>query len=217
MAVLEVVPAHEALNPDPRLLNRREAPGRPTGHPKFDSYSGKRLISFGPGGPKCNYTGSSGGFGQGQGIEKVQLFRGWAGRAFEGALADPCSVPLDACEQVERGAGASAVAPGLQVQAHDAVEHEGEEADQRMGADAVWEAVVDGRDIDVGFQHAEAAFDVGEALVARDSVGGGQVGGVGDQREPAIEELCLGDGSLVQAVAEARQGTRYCRSSGSAR
>ena len=74
------------------------------------------------------------------------------------------------------------------------------------GADAVWEAVVDGRDLDVGFQHAEAAFDVGEALVARDSVGGGEVGGVGDQRQLSVEELCLGNGGLVQTVAEALGG-----------
>ena len=32
VAMLEVVPAHEALNPDPRLINRREASGRPTRH-----------------------------------------------------------------------------------------------------------------------------------------------------------------------------------------
>ena len=91
-----------------------------------------------------------------------------AGRAIEGALADPGLMAMDAGEQIERGSRAGAVALGLQAHAHDAVEHEGQEADQRMGADAVGQPVVDGRDLDVGFQDAEAALDVGQGLVARD-------------------------------------------------
>jgi hypothetical protein len=50
---------------------------------------------------------------------------------------------------------------GLQPHAHDAPEHEHEreEADQGMGADAIRQAVVDRRDLDVGFEDAKAAFD----------------------------------------------------------
>jgi hypothetical protein len=54
--------------------------------------------------------------------------------------------------------------PWPSAHAHDAVEDEGEEADQGVGADAVGQAVVDRRDLDVGFQDAEAALDVGQAL-----------------------------------------------------
>lgn len=51
---------------------------------------------------------------------------------------------LNAGEQVEGGSGACRVAFGFQSHAHDAVEHEGEEADQRMGADTVGQPMVDG-------------------------------------------------------------------------
>ena len=78
---------------------------------------------------------------------------------------------LDAREQVERGARAGAVASRLQTHPHHAVEHEGQEADHRVCTDALWQPVVNRRDLDVGSQDAEAALDVGEGLVARDGLG----------------------------------------------
>ncbi len=66
---------------------------------------------------------------------------------------------LNAGQEIEGWAGG--VAFRLQAHAHDAPEHKGQEADQRMGADAVWQAVVDLGDLDVGFQDAETALDIG--------------------------------------------------------
>ena len=50
-------------------------------------------------------TFSSGGFWQVQGVEEVELLLGGFAGAFEGAFADMGGVFLDACEQIERGAG----------------------------------------------------------------------------------------------------------------
>ncbi len=70
-------------------------------------------------------------------------------------------------EDFEGGPWACAVALGLQAHAHAAVEGEGQEADQRMRPDSVRQAMMDRRDLDVGFQDAAAALDVGEALLER--------------------------------------------------
>ena len=85
---------------------------------------------------------------------------------------------MDAGEQIEGGSWAGAGALGLQPHAHDAVEHESEEADQGVGANTVGQPLVDRGDLDVGFQHPEAALDVGQRLVARDGICRGQIGGV---------------------------------------
>jgi hypothetical protein len=58
-------------------------------------------------------------------------------------------VLLNALEQIEGGARACAVPLGLQTHPHDTVEHQGEKADQCMGADAIGEPVVNRRDLDV--------------------------------------------------------------------
>lgn len=110
---------------------------------------------------------------------------------------------LYAREHVERGSGACAVPPGFQAHAHDAVENEGQEADQRVRADALGQPMVDWRDLDVRFEHAEAPLDVGKALVAGDGLGRGQVRGVGDQRELAVEEFRLSNGVFIDVPAEA--------------
>ncbi len=82
---------------------------------------------------------------------------------------------------------------------------EGEEAIS-AGPNAVWQPMMDRGDPDAGLQHAEAALDVGQRLVAGDGLGGAEIGGVGQERQLAVEELRLGDGVLVQAVAEAIGG-----------
>ena len=115
--------------------------------------------------------GLSGGSWEVQGVEKLQLFGGCGGKALDGAIADLGLVPLDAREQVERGAGAGAVTLGLQPHAHDAVEDQRQKADERVRANAVGQPVVDWRDLDVGFEDAEAALDISEVFVARDGVG----------------------------------------------
>ena len=48
----------------------------------------------------------SGGFGQAQGFEELQLFGGCGGQTTHRAFTDPGLMVLDAREQIERGAGA---------------------------------------------------------------------------------------------------------------
>jgi len=115
-------------------------------------------------------------------------------------------MPVDAGEEIERRSGAGGVSPGLQAHAHDPMEHEGEKADKGMGADAVWQAMMNRRDFDVGFQDAEAALDVGEALAAGDGLRRREIGRIGQQRKLAVEERCLADGIFVQRPAEAVGG-----------
>jgi hypothetical protein len=83
---------------------------------------------------------------------------------------------------------------GFQAHAHYAVEGQGQEADERMGADAVRQAMVNRGDLDVGFEDSKSSLDIGEPLVARDGRSGTDVRGVGDQRERAVEELRGGEG-----------------------
>ena len=52
--------------------------------------------------------------------------------------------------------------------------------------------MVDRRDFDVGFEGAEAALDIGEALLAMDGFGRADVGGIGNQNKFAVEELRFG-------------------------
>ena len=66
--------------------------------------------------------GVSGGFGQVQGVEELQLFGGCSGQATYRALTDPCLMPLDAYEEIEGGTRAGSVAFRLQAHAHDPVE-----------------------------------------------------------------------------------------------
>ena len=70
------------------------------------------------------------------------------------------SVLLDPCEKVQSGAWARAVPLGLQAHAHDTVEGQGHEADQRMRTDAIRQSVMNRRDLDVGFQYAKAPLDI---------------------------------------------------------
>lgn len=85
---------------------------------------------------------------------------GWRGDAADRAVSDRCIVALHLGEDFQGGFGARAVALGFQAHAHDAVECESQEADKRMGANTIRQAVVNRRDLDVGFQYSEAALDI---------------------------------------------------------
>ena len=114
---------------------------------------------------------------------------------------------LDARQQIEGGSGARAMTLGLQAHAQDAIEHQRQEADQCMGADTVWQAMMHRRDLDVGFQNAESTLNVGETLVAGDGLRRREVGRIGQQRQLAVEELSSGDGirqlSQEEGISEA--------------
>ena len=90
---------------------------------------------------------------------------------------------------------------GLEPHAHDPVEDQCDEADQRMGAYSLGQAVVDRADLDVGLEHPKASLDVGQALVALDHFGC-RLGGVGHQQQLAVEQLEVALTVLVNGVAE---------------
>ncbi|CAI10630.1 hypothetical protein p2A211 (plasmid) [Aromatoleum aromaticum EbN1] len=85
--------------------------------------------------------------------------------------AEPDAVVLDAMQLLERPLGGEAGVRGAQPRAHDAVQDQRHEADRGVCADAFGQPVIDRPNLDLGFEHLEAALDVGERLVARDDVG----------------------------------------------
>ena len=107
------------------------------------------------------------------------MLRGGCAGAVEGAVADMGGMFLNPGEQIERGARTGTVALGFEPHAHDPLEHESQEADQRMGADALRQSMMDGGDLDVRFQDSEAALNVRERPVAVDRLGRGEIGNVG--------------------------------------
>ena len=70
------------------------------------------------------------------------MFRLLSGEGCLGGGAGAGDVLLNTLEQIEGGARARAVAFRLQPHAHNAVKNESEEADHRMSADAIRQAVV---------------------------------------------------------------------------
>lgn len=129
--------------------------------------------------------------------------RGWRGDAGDRPVGDLCIVALELGEKFQGGFGACGVTLGLQAHAHDPVKGEGEEADERVRPDAVRQAVVDLRDLDVGFEDAEPALNIGKTLVARDSLCRADVSGIGNQGERAVEELGTGHSLFLHRPREA--------------
>ncbi|TQM92683.1 hypothetical protein BD293_1298 [Roseinatronobacter monicus] len=102
----------------------------------------------------------SGGFWQVECFEEVQLLRCGVAYSVEAAVSGVCRMFLNARQDVEGELRTCVMAFGLQAHAHDSVQGEGQKADQRMGADTVWQPVVNRRNLDVGFQHAKATLDI---------------------------------------------------------
>ena len=139
-------------------------------------------------------------------VEEVALLLCGLAGSGEGSLSGGRCVLLNAGEDVEGGSWACGIASGFEAHAHDAVEDECEEADHGVGANAVGQTVMRRCDLDVGFENAEAALDVCEALVARDGLGGREIGGVGDQGELPVEKLGLCESAPIDGPAEAVGG-----------
>ena len=72
-----------------------------------------------------------------------------------------------------------------------------------MGADTVWQPVVNRRNLDVGFQHAGATLNIGQCLLARDGVSRCDLGEIGKQDEPAIKQGRSGNGVFIYVPTEA--------------
>ena len=92
---------------------------------------------------------------------------------------------------------------GLKAHAHDAVKGKSQEADQRMGADAIWQPMVDGRDLDICFQCAKPTLNIAKFLVLMDSFFRRYLGNIGQQDQFAVEQRGLRDGVLIHCPAEA--------------
>ena len=102
----------------------------------------------------------------------------------EAAFSGMSRVFLNARQYVERDLRARVMPFGFQSHAHDAVENEGEETDQGMRADPVWQSVLDRCNFGIGFQDAKAPFDIGQGLVAFERVSGRYFWDIGQQGNP---------------------------------
>ena len=94
----------------------------------------------------------SAGFWQVECFEEVHLLGCGFAYSVEAAASGICRVFLNARQDFEGDLRTCVMVFGLQAHAHDPVQGEGQKADQRMGADTVWQPVVNRRDLDVGFQ-----------------------------------------------------------------
>jgi len=77
-----------------------------------------------------------------------------------------------------------------------------------MRPNSVGKAVEDRRDFDLGLQDTESPFDVGQRLVARDDLGRGRIGNVGNEDQFAIHQPRALQGTLVDLVGEPLGGVR---------
>lgn len=139
----------------------------------------------------------SGGCFQAQGFEELELFQVLAREGSLGCRADTGDMLLNAFEKTS-GTRACAVPLGFEPHAHDAVEYQRQEADHGVSAVTVGKPVDAPAQSQCRPQDTEAALDVRQSLVARDGLIGSEVGGFGDQRKLAAEELGLGGGIAVK-------------------
>ena len=96
-------------------------------------------------------------------VEQGELLGAQVGQAAGGAkVCDAHLVQLDVAGDLQ-GIGAARV---LELHTQYAVQNQSHEADQSVGADTVRQAVEDGGDLDFGFEHPEAALDVGHFFSA---------------------------------------------------
>src|SRR3546814_6791320 len=72
-----------------------------------------------------------------------------------------------------------------------------------MGADALREPMEYRGDLQIALEHAKAALDVGQALVALHDLRGAEVADIGQQHQLAVETLGARDGVDIDVVAEA--------------
>lgn len=69
----------------------------------------------------------------------------------------------------------------------DAVHHQGDEADHRVGTDALEQTMDHRGNVELAFEHSEAAFDIGERRIPADDFIRFQVLDVGYEYQLAVE------------------------------
>ena len=77
------------------------------------------------------------------------------------------AVALDGLERLEGALDAVAGLTAGEPHTQYAVQYESEKTDHRMGANAIRQAMMDGRDIEGALQCPEAALDIGQGAIAR--------------------------------------------------
>lgn len=97
------------------------------------------------------------------------------------SLVDRDALPLNAPKLRQHRFRRRDMAGGLQSLAYHAVQDQGYEADAGVSTDAFGQTVEHGRNLNLRLQHHEAQFDVSQALVSVNDLGGRQIGHIGDQ------------------------------------
>ncbi len=143
-----------------------------------------------------------GGFRKLESLEDGVVGVAERGRAVAALAAEVDLVVLDASQLLECTFGRQLGAGVLEAHAHDAVQHQSDEADQRMGTDAVGQAVEHRGDLDLGFENLEAALDVGQALVASQNLKRRQLWHIGHQQQLAVAQFCTRQRLVVDDVGE---------------
>ena len=101
-----------------------------------------------------------------QGLEQVELLRVGTGYSMVCGRADMDGALLDPAEGFQQFGRRGRAFRSLQAHPQDAVKDEGEEADERMRADAVWQSVVDRGNFNLGFENAEPPLDISKRSIA---------------------------------------------------
>lgn len=97
-----------------------------------------------------------------EGLEQLGLLRVKSAQSSDGLAVDLDAVLLDLAQECECRPGREWVTGGLELDPHHTVEDQGQEADQRVGADTLGQAVVDGGNLDITLEHPEAAIDISQ-------------------------------------------------------
>ena len=148
-------------------LSRARIPcGIVSGAPEFDTNCRKCLICIDQAFKLALQQGDlviEGGFIDvecGQRLRLAGLNCGYTGDRC--AVIDTHGVPLDAAQLCQGSLGREFAAGEFEALAHDPVQDQRHEADAGVGLDALGQAVEDGGDLDIGLEHPEAAFDIGQ-------------------------------------------------------
>ncbi len=109
---------------------------------------------------------------------------------------------LDALQLLKRPLGRVTGIGGVESAAHHPVQDQRHEADRRMRANPLGQAVIHRANLDLGLEHIEPMCHVGERLVALDHVLRGQALGVGHEQQLAVHHLGKAVRLLIDVLAE---------------
>jgi len=117
-------------------------------------------------------------------------------------VVDGDGVMLNAAQIRQHGLGRLITARNAQPASHHPIQDQRHEAQARVGADPIRQAVKHRRNLDLGFQHPEAALDVGKRLVALDDRSRAQIVHVAHQQQLAVHESRASERPSIDVIAE---------------